>query len=156
MKFIKEKRNLVIIILIVILVIIGLILFFKYQGKNQFVNNNYVINDEQSELPGTVKYSNEQLSIEHCLNNICISDAVFYYNDSFGRVEYSITNNSKNVASGYLKMVFDEQTLMVVYKNLSPGDTVRSKSQYSGVEIKNKDDYKLKKLTKKEISQIVE
>jgi hypothetical protein len=52
-------------------------------------------------------------------------------------------------------MVFKNKTLKVVYQDLAPKKTIRSQSQYSGIEIKDKSDYKLEKLTKEEISKLV-
>ena len=147
----------IIIIAIILLVIIGLILFFN-SGKEEPRENNYTFNLEYSEIPGTIVYNNEKLTSEHCLNEVCISDVTFYYRDDEGRVEYNITNTSsdyKKVKSGYLKMVFDDKSLLIVYSDLRSGMTVKSQTQYMGMEIKNKEDYKLEKLTKKEISKIV-
>lgn len=154
MEFLKNKKILIIIIAIIILIIIGLILFFL-NGKKDTRGNNYNYNNEAIQLPGTTEYKNEELSSKHCLNDICIEDATFYYNDQIGRVEYTITNTSKKTKSGYLKMVFKEQTLLIVYNDLKPNSTVKSESQYMGIEIKDKSNYELKKLTKEEISKII-
>ena len=154
MNFIKKHKILIIIISIIILIIVGVILFLTYGGHDSGRGNHYIIDDEVIELPGTVTYKNEALASEHCLNGICISDAVFYYNDEFGRVEYKITNNSNKKKSGYLRMIFKDQTLLVRYKDLEPNKTVESKSQYVGIEITDKSDYKLEELTKEEISKI--
>ena len=158
MKFIKNNKILIIIIAIVISVIIGLILFFTSGNGKETPGNSYIFSTEKSEIPGTITYSNEKLASKHCLNDVCISDVVFYYKDDQGRVEYKITNNSSNyrkAKSGYLKMVFDDKSLLVVYNNLRSGVTVKSQAQYMGMEIKNKEDYKLEKLTKKEISKLI-
>lgn len=155
MEFIKKHKILIIVIGIVLLLIIGIILFIISGSKILTRGNRYNFSDEIIELPNTVTYKNEELSKEHCLNKICISNAVFHYNDDIGRVEYSITNNSKKTTSGYMKMVFKEQSLIVVYKDLGPGETIKSESQYMGIKIEDTSDYKLVKLTKKEISKIV-
>ena len=52
-------------------------------------------------------------------------------------------------------MVFNDKSLVVVYKDLVPKQTINSFSQYSGIEITDKSDYKLEKLSKKEIKQII-
>lgn len=155
MNFIKKNKILIIIICIVILIVIGLILFFNNNSKQEPEINDYNYNNTPRELTNTTVYSNDTLSSSHCLNGICISKATFYYTDSVGRVEYTITNTSNKVKSGYLKMVFNEQSLIVSYKNLKPNESIISKSQYMGMEIKNKDDYKLEKLSDDEISQII-
>lgn len=154
MKFIKDNKILIIIIAIVVLIIVGIILFLNSGTKKDSYYNNYKFGTKTVELPNTKKYTNEKLDAEHCLNEICIFDAVFYYNDEVGRVEYKITNTSNKEKSGYIKMVFDEESLIVVYKNLLPKSVVDSQSQYMGIEIKNKDDYKLEKLTKEEMRKL--
>ena len=148
----KKNKIIIIIITIAILILVGLIIFFITPKNNNYIGNTYNFSDD------TLKedtYKSDQLSSKHCLNNICINDVTFYYNDKMGRVEYTITNNSNEVESGYLKMVFNDQSLLVIYKNLNPNETINSRSQYEGIEIKDKSDYKLEKLTKEEISKIV-
>lgn len=144
-----------IIVLIVILITVGIILFLNRNPRRDNVGNSYNYNNEIIELPNTVTYKNEQLTLKHCLKNICISDVTFYYNEEIGRVEYTITNDSNKIVSGYLKMVFNDKSLVVVYKDLVPKQTINSFSQYSGIEINDKSDYKLEKLSKKEIKQII-
>ena len=155
MKFIKKHGILIIIVLIVILVIVGVILFLNSMKKDTGKGNEYDFDDEVIELPGTTSYKNDELSAKHCLNNICIDKATFYYNDNIGRVEYTITNTSKTKKSGYLKMVFKDKSLIVVYKDLEPNKTIKSQSQYQGVEIEDKSNYKLEKLTQEEINKII-
>lgn len=155
MKFIRKYMIILIIVLIVILITVGIILFLNRNPRRDNVGNSYNYNNEIIELPNTISYKNEKLSEKHCLKNICISDVTFYYNEEIGRVEYTITNNSNKTVSGYLKMVFNDKSLVVVYKDLSPKQTINSFSQYSGIEINDKSDYKLEKLSKKEIKQII-
>lgn len=155
MKFIKKYRILIVSVLLVILIVVGVILFLNSKKKDTGRGNEYNFGDEVIELPGTTNYKNDKLSSKHCLNHICITDAVFYYNDKVGRVEYKITNTSKKNKSGYLKMIFNNQSLLVVYKDLSPNETIKSESQYMGIEIEDKSDYKLEKLTDEEISKII-
>lgn len=146
-----KKKILIIIITIIILALIGIIIF-SITPKSSELGNAYTFSNEKVKEE---TYKNDKLSSKHCLNSICIEDATFYYNDNMGRVEYIITNTSNKTVSGYLKMVFKNQTLKVVYQDLAPKKTIRSQSQYSGIEIDDKSDYKLEKLTKEEISKIV-
>lgn len=155
MKFIKKNKILIIIICIIVLIVIGLILFFNSNREQEPEINDYNYNNTPRELTDTTVYSNDNLSSSHCLNGICISKATFYYTDSVGRVEYTITNTSDKEKSGYLKMVFKEQSLIISYKKLKPKESITSKSQYIGMEISNKEDYKLEKLSDDEISQII-
>jgi len=155
MKFIKKHRILIVSILLVILIVVGVILFLNSRNVDTGRGNEYKYEDEVIELPGTTSYKNDELSSKHCLNGICIDNANFYYNDEMGRVEYTITNTTKKRKSGYLKMIFKDKSLLIVYNDLEPGKTIKSVSQYQGIEIEDKSDYKLEKLTKEEISKII-
>lgn len=147
----NKKNILIIIITIAILALIGLIIF-SITPKSKGLGNTYTFSNEKVKEE---TYKNDKLSSKHCLDSVCIEDAIFYYDDNMGRVEYTITNTSNKTVSGYLKMIFKNQTLKIVYKDLGPKKTVKSQSQYTGIEIEDKSDYKLEKLTKEEISKIV-
>lgn len=155
MKLIRKYLILIIIVAIVLLLAVGITLFLTSGMRGRIKGNHYDFGDSVIDLPGTITYKNDSLGAKHCLNDICIENATFYYNDEVGRVEYNITNTSKKKASGYLKMVFDNQSLIVIYKDLKPNKTVKSESQYMGIEIRDKNDYKLKELTKEEISKLI-
>ena len=146
MKFNKKHGIILIIGLIIILIIIGLILYLNKKPRPANIGNSYKFNGEEIELPNTVNYKNEKLSSKHCLKDICIEDANFYYNEEVGRVEYTITNLSNKTVSGYL---------VITYKDLLPKKSIKSFSQYMGVKIKDKSDYKLEKLSKEEIKKII-
>ena len=150
----KNNKILIIVIAIIILVIVGLIvLLIPKKGEDEW-GNSYNFSDDVVELPDTVTYNNEKLTSRHCLNSICVEEVTFYYSNDTGRVEYTITNTSNKTKSGYLKMVFKNEFLIIAYKDLVPKRTIKSRTQYTGKEIKDKSDYKLKKLTKEEISKI--
>lgn len=152
--FNKNKTALlvsIIIVLIIILIILGVFLYKKnkYDGLN-----NYRYNEAIEELPGSKKYTNSKLKSSHCLDNICIEDVVFHYTDTSGRVDYTVYNKSSKKRKGYLKMVFKEQTLIIAY-DLDGKSKSYTSSHYEGFEIKNKNSYTLKKLSEKEISEII-
>ena len=92
--------------------------------------------------------------MNHCLDDICISELTFYYIGDSGRIEYTISNHSDKKVSGYFKLVFQNQSLIAVYRDLDVNKSIRTKSQYVDTKISNKDDYVLKKLTKEEISKL--
>lgn len=149
-----KRKILIIVIIIVILLLIGLMIFLNIKPKGDEGLNSYDFKNDAVELPNTTTYENEKLSSSHCVKDICIDNVKFYYNDNEGRVEYTITNKSRDIKSGYLKMIFNDQELLVVYKDLGPKKTIKSRSQYIGFEIKDKDNYVLKKLSKEEISKL--
>ena len=155
MKFIKKNRILIIVILLIILIVVGVILFINSKPKDTGRGNDYKFKEEVIEIPGSTTYKNDELSAKHCLNKICIENVVFYYNDKMGRVEYTITNTSKKKKSGYLKMVFNNKSLIIAYNDLKSMETVKSESQYMGIEIEDKSDYKLVELTEEEINKII-
>ncbi len=155
MNFIKKNRILIIVILLIILIVVGVILFINSKPKDTGRGNDYKFKEEVIEIPGTITYKNDELSAKHCLKKICIENVVFYYNDKVGRVEYTITNTSKKKKSGYLKMVFNNNSLIVAYNDLESMETIKSESQYMGIEIEDKSDYKLVELTEEEINKII-
>ena len=114
----------------------------------------YILSDGVAEIPGTITYTNDDLKKGHCLDGICVLDVTFYYIDDEGRLECTILNQSSKEESGYLKLVFGEDRLTVVYRNLSPGKMVKTISKYHKLTIPDKDDYVLEKLTDEEISKI--
>lgn len=154
MKILKNRKTLIIVIIIVLLIIVGVVLAICFKPESNAKPNAYDFENEAVELPNTVNYTNDKLNEKHCVGDICIDNVTFYYNDLEGRVEYTITNNSKTTKSGYLKMVFKDQELSIIYKDLGPKKTIKSRSQYMGMEIKDKSDYSLRKMTKEEISKI--
>lgn len=154
MKIFKNRKTLIVLIIIVVLILVGVILAVFFKPESKAKPNAYDFEGEVVELPNTVTYTNDKLNEKHCIEDICIGNVTFYYNDLEGRVEYTITNNSKTTRSGYLKMVFNDQELSVIYKDLRPKKTINSRSQYMGMEIKDKSNYSLRKMTKEEISKI--
>lgn len=153
-----NKAIKIVIILTIIFLGIGLfeiILFSQKKEEKGSNGNNYHFSNEVKEEEGIVIYTNPQLKAAHCLNSICIEDASFYYNKDGGRVEYTIHNQSNDVYEGYLKMIFQEQSLVVAIRKLAPGQSVKSSSYYLGIEIKDKDDFVLQELTEDEKSKIV-
>ena len=71
------------------------------------------------------------------------------------RIEFSVTNLSGNTASGYLKLVFKNQSLIAIYENLRPNQTIKTSSFYVNTVIESKEDYTLEKLTEQEIKDLV-
>ena len=152
------KKNIVIIIIIIAITIIfaGVLSLIISQNKNNSSNSEkYKLKETVKEMPGTKRYTTEQLRSSHCLEKICITDATFYYVDDKGRVEYTITNNSDDVVSGYLKMVFENQSLVIAYNSVNPHQTVKTASYYQNVVFDNKSDYVLQPLDKKDLENIV-
>ena len=52
-------------------------------------------------------------------------------------------------------MVFNNKSLIIAYNDLKSMETVKSESQYMGIEIEDKSDYKLVELTEEEINKII-
>lgn len=162
MKKVNEKLNVLIIlcsVLIVIFLIVLLILWSNYSKKEEItkesVVNNYKMANDIVELPETVSYTNDKLEEKHCLNSICISNTSFHYRNNEGTVNYNITNVGDSIKSGLLKMNFSGTSLIVVFQDLGPGESVSSSSQYVGMEILNKEDFKLEVLKKSDNNIII-
>ena len=152
----KNKKILLIstiIILILILVILEVFLYKNDKDKNENLNN-YRYGEALEELPGSKKYTNNKLKASHCLDNICIENLVFHYLDNSGRIDYIVRNKSNKKRRGYLKIVFKDQSLIIIYDVEAKG-IIQTSSRYEGFDIKNKKDYTLKKLSKEEEEKII-
>ena len=148
-----------IIIAIIIFLSVGVleIIIFsqRKESDKEEKGNSYNFTSNVVEEKGITIYSSPQLKAAHCLNSVCIENASFYYNEKGGRVEYIIHNQSNTIYDGFIKMVFNEQSLVISIRNLAPGQSVKSSSYYLGVQIKEKDDYQLQELTEEDKSKIV-
>ena len=157
-KFVQKYY--IVLLLVFLIICIAFCFLFLSSGKDKKKEeiksdrNKYNFSNQITEVEGTQYYTNDSLQSSHCLEDICIERASFFYNGNNGRVEYTIKNQSNKKASGYLKMVFGNKALYVSYKDLEPGKSVRSVSSYLDVKISNKEDYRLEKLTKDEMRKI--
>lgn len=153
----KKRKIIIITIIILILILLSIIIFFIVSPKKKAKNssNDYVFAKSQKELPGTKTYTNDKLKEAHCIDNVCIENVVFYYKGNSGRVEYTILNRNDYEVTDTLRMVFKDKSLLISYKNLPGKKRIKSTSRYVNVEIENKENYKLKKLSKEEKEKII-
>lgn len=157
-KFIVDHINVAIIItsaLLIFLLALMVILATKKHNVTKSMSNEYVISEENVELAGTKVVSNDNLSTEQCLNDICVSNVVIYSTTNQGRVECTITNKTEKEKSGYLKIVLGDKKLVLGYKKLAVGDSITTTSQFNGYSLQGIDNYSLEKLTKAERKAIV-
>ena len=158
-KKLKKRKKMLLGMLIgvsfVIVVVVAVILAPGKKEESTFKNDNYYISGEIKEATGTKEYSNETLQSKHCLDDICISEAKFYYLDNQGRVDYVIENVGSTKKSGLYKMVFGEDKLIISFKNLEPGKTHKSTAQYLDKTISDMNDYSLEYLTEEEKNSVV-
>ncbi len=159
-KFIIKHAKLLVSVLLVFLIVLGLVEIFhfskieKEQMKKRPVNN-YIFSRENIEVPGTETYTNEVLQNPHCLDSICITGATFYYIGDSGRVDYTIENHSNQSATGYLKMNFGDNHLIIAYRSVPANGKVTNTSQYVNVTFSSKEDYSLEALTEEELNRLV-
>ena len=155
------KKNMIkyIIIGIAVFLLIGLLEILVFSKPKTFPeaskDNQYNVSKEKVKEKGLHEYTNDQLANAHCLDGICIDSLTFYYTESGGRIEYSITNLSSETATGYLKLVFQKQSLVAIYEDLKPNQTIKTSSFYVNAQISHKEDYTLERLTEKEIEDLV-
>lgn len=149
-KFKFNRKLLIVIISICLVILISIIIVFMFKGekKSKKTNSNYNINSEVKELPGTKVYDDEKISKKHCVDNICVENAVLYYSSDYnsGRVEYTVVNNSDKTSSGKLQMVFKDTTIDIIYKDLEAGKSIDTRTQFMNKKISNVEDYELKKI----------
>lgn len=158
----KKNGVKIIIVVAAIFLLIGIIeiVVFSRKEKEKDINSSelqshYHFSEKVEELPGTETYTTPTLSASHCLEGICVENATFYYTESGGRLEYTIENQTNKVASGLLKLVFEKQSLIIVYQDLAPGAKVDTASYYTNKKIDKMDDYHLEHLSKKDNQNIV-
>ena len=149
-----NKRRVLIIIIVVLIVILSTSILLNVGKKSKYSDyNNYKIVRKAVDLPGTYVRQVGNLASSHCLDDICITNVSIHYTGMSGRIDYTIVNNSKKSKNGYMKMVFDDVYLVVPY-NLKKGKKTEGSIQYDNTDLSNVYDYKLKKLSNKELSNI--
>lgn len=154
----KSRKILIYIIIAILLILFSIMIIFVIKPSKKHKDsweNRYNFSKEVVELPGTKKYTNDEIKKAHCVNNICVEDVLIYYADEGGRIEYRVTNKSSKTASGYLKIVYDKHEFVVIYKDLKPNDSINSISEFKGIKIGENENYTLKKLSKEEIKKII-
>jgi hypothetical protein len=153
-KISKKKLIIIIIIIALILVLVGISLFGP---QNEEVEENKTINDSgvYVEEPGTVTISNDDLSSNHCIDDICLSNVKIYYVDTQGRVDFTITNYSKKTVTGYLRLKFGNESLVIPYNKLKSNKSVNSSTMFIAKDLSQAVDYTIEKLTDEEISKII-
>ena len=105
--------------------------------------------------PDRVTISNRALKKEQCVNDICVKKVVVTCYPDRGSITYKITNKGKEKVSGYLKLEFENFTGYLVYNDLKPGKTTDGYVGYSGYDLRNVKEYKLKKLSNSDYSAFV-
>ena len=157
----KKNNSILIIIAIVVVLLIGIGAIVLFSGKKDEKyppsdnENHYNITSTVEEPEGTQTYTSDTLKAEHCLDSICVEEVSFYYTDEGGRVEYTVINKSEMPASGFLKLVFDSQSLYITYQDLPAGGKKKTATFYSDIQIKNMEDYHIERLTEEENKKIV-
>lgn len=142
-KFDKKKIFIVIIVLVLVLLLIILGLF---TGKDEEVDlSNYP--------DGTKLITNRKLKAEKCIDNICVSNLHIYYVNKTGTVEFTLENKKDVKASGYYKLVFDDEELIIIYRFDGKGK-YNSKTSFNSRDLSKAKDYKFEKLTKEDEKRI--
>ena len=168
MKKLTSKKLIVILILVLLAVfafVIGIVILYKTDNKGNdkdndnkkeyYSNTRYNYTGKIKEPEGTVVVKNNAMSKEHCLNDICVSDATFYSNDEMGRVDCTVTNKKLKKVTGYLKLNFGNNSLIIMYKDLEPGKSTKTSAQFFDMDFGKVEDYTLQELTDEDLKNIV-
>ena len=151
-EFIHRNKRIMIILFIIFL----LLLFFAFSFQEIFMNHKknhsefQEFSDDVKELNGTKVYSNDQLTKEHCLGDICVYDVSFRYVNQIQVVDYTIKNRSKKTLTGDLYMHYGDEKILLSYYSLKPGKTVKRSFQMFGSNFVEQEDYTLSELTDEE------
>ena len=161
----NKKKLLIIILVLFALIAIALGVFFLGKSSNEkekgakekkfYADERYNYSKEIVEPTGTKVIKNDAMVSKHCLNDICVTDAVFYTNGQDGRVECTIWNYTSKKATGRLKMNFGKGSLLINYENLKPLTSVQYVSYFSRVDFGEVTDYKLEELTEEDLNSII-
>lgn len=143
----KKNAIIVVIIILVVLLIIGLIV--KWYTSRVVEDPNF---EGVTILPGIPNdpnrstISNWKLKKEQCIDDICVKNVKITCYDDRGNITYVVTNKGKEKASGYLKLVFENYSAIIVYKDIEPGKSSDGFTGYSGYDLRKVNNYKLEKL----------
>lgn len=157
-KLLNNKKNIICLgtLLLIILIVLLVVIFDKKEKQKEYkVDLPYKISDEVVELPGTVAIENDQIKSVHCYQRVCVINAIIYTSNNIGRVDYQIINKNTKKVSGYLKMNFGSNSLIIAYKDLKPDKYYSQSAGFVGIDLSNATDYTLEKLSKKEKKSIV-
>lgn len=157
----KRINNIMLIIAALIVICIATIIVsvVSYRRNNPQDNthkNNYDISEKVIEMPGTKIITNDNMKAEHCLNDICLTNATFYSNGKVGRVECIIINKTSEVKSGYLKLLVNGKNLILSYDNLEPQSEKKAIIRYKGADLSSVEDYTLSNLSDQEVKAIID
>lgn len=158
----KKNGVKIIIVIAAVFLLIGIIEIVVFSRKEKentpdplTVQSHYQFSEEVEKLPGTKEYTSETLAASHCLDGICVENAKFIYTESGGRLEYTLINQTNVMATGLMKMVFDKQSLVIVYQDLAPKAKVETASYYTDKTIEKMEDYHLERLSADDKKKIV-
>lgn len=150
------KNNIVKIICgLIMICLVVLLLLLKPYKKEKKVKNHYRFSEDIVETPNTVVIKNDNMSKEHCINNICVKDVVFYYDSVQGRFNYTVVNKTNVVQSGYLKLVFGDKKFIIIYSDVLPGLEKSNTSYFNMSNLKLTDDYVLEELSEEDKNRII-
>ena len=160
--FIKSKKIIsLIIIIILLLLVLSLVYFLGKKDTNkgqELIDGKYIKSGEyyfdtsaNAYDPNILIRTSDAIKKEHCLDNICLSDVVIKYTrENEGYVQSTVTNKSKSKQSGYVKMDFGDDLILLVSYNLKPNESDTSYSIYNSLDLNNVVDYKLIKVSESE------
>ena len=154
----SKTKYIVVIIALILLILIGMIeifIFSKPKNNSQGDSKNqYFVSSEKIE-EDLKTYTNDNLQKIHCVDSVCIENVTFHYDSNSGRIDYLIENQSDKTSSGYLKLIFENQSFIISYEKLEPNQKTEGSSYYEKIEIQNREDYVLEKLKEEEKDKIV-
>lgn len=151
----KKLMIIIIVLSIIFFLIIALIIFNDGDKKknNNIKKSNEIVFTDKDKYKDAEIITNENFKKNHCIDSICINNLIIYKSKDYYNIELKIKNKSKKIATGYLKVIFNDIEIPVVYNNLKSNDETIYTIEFDK-EMKLGEDYKVKKLTKKEIENI--
>lgn len=154
----KKNKKIIITIIVVVLVILFIIVAHFINKKADGYSENYKWNiNKDGTLP--VGYSKLELDEEkknHCVDDVCIKKVELVFDKDSGVAKYEIVNKSKKTIKNtyYYMVLSNDKKLLVYVKKLKKGKSYESAAYFKDMDMYTVSDYKLVKLTEKELKNV--
>ncbi len=153
-------KNTMLFIIFLSIILFFIIILFIFCNKKTDIDKDYrrsniIIFTSKDKYKDAEIITNETLKSEHCVDKVCVKDLVIYKAKTYYNIEMKIKNKSKKEASGYLKVIFKDREMTIFYNKLKSNKEKNYTIQLGERGIDDPTDFKVRKLTDKELKKLV-